>query len=489
MRAALLAGVLCLGILVRGEPTGASGICPAELGAQIDAIARRSPFQRARWGILVRTLEQGETLYQREGDRLFIPASNAKLLSTAAALTRLGPEFRIRTVVQQEETGAVLRVLGQGDPSFNQTHLQDLARQLRQRGIVQSDRLIADDSYFRGDPVNPNWEWEDIQAGYGAPVNSLIVNRNEVVVNLLPQRLGQPLRLIWQNPTDNQFWRVENTSRTVASNQPEFVGLGRDGARAILRVSGQLRVGSNPEDASISVPDPAQNFLQQFLRVLAAAGVQVRSGGVVGGRVPADTPPGTEVAAVLSPPLAELLREANANSDNLHAEALLRILGESTRTSPSSPSTSLAAGLAAIAPTLQPLGVPSGSFALADGSGLSRKNLASPEALVETLRGMHRLGDRQQAQVYRNSLAVAGVSGTLRNRFQATPVQGRLWGKTGAISGIAALSGYLEPLHSPPLAFSILVNHFDQPVRTVRPAIDEIVLLLAQLQTPAECDR
>jgi D-alanyl-D-alanine carboxypeptidase/D-alanyl-D-alanine-endopeptidase (penicillin-binding protein 4) len=104
----------------------------------------------------------------------------------------------------------------------------------------------------------------------------------------------------------------------------------------------------------------------------------------------------------------------------------------------------------------------------------------TPEALVQTLRGMAR---SPNATIFRNSLAVAGSQGTLQNRFQNTPIQGRLQGKTGALSGVAALSGYLDPPNYPPLAFSILLNHFDQPVRSVRPAIDEIVLLLGRLRS------
>ncbi|NEQ25223.1 MAG: D-alanyl-D-alanine carboxypeptidase/D-alanyl-D-alanine-endopeptidase, partial [Microcoleus sp. SIO2G3] len=152
---------------------------------------------------------------------------------------------------------------------------------------------------------------------------------------------------------------------------------------------------------------------------------------------------------------------------------LLRQLGIATQPETDSP---LQAGIAAIETTLARIGVDPAGFDLADGSGLSRHNLVTPEAIVQTLQAM------AASSAYRNSLAVAGESGTLINRFQGTIVQGRLQGKTGALSGVAALSGYLDPPIYEPIAFSILVNHFDVPVREVRPAIDAIVLQLAELQ-------
>lgn len=460
-------------------------ICPQALGPQLESIIAQQPdAEQARWGILVQTLDSGETLYAREATRYFIPASNAKLLTTAAALVQLGPTFRMRTSVYQMPSaeGRVVRVVGRGDPSLEDEHLRHLARQLRDRGLTSIDQLIVDDTYLRGDPINPNWEWEDIQAGYGAPVSSLMVNRNAIELSLVPQQLGEPLRVVWPTPGDGQAWRIDNQSQTVATSEPEFTQVGRDPSGTVLRVQGQLHVGAEPAAEAIAVVNPAQHFLYRFEHVLAAEGIAVGSRAIASASMtPAEAADAVELAAVDSPPLADLILEANQTSENLYAEALLRQLGHAANPSLSS----LEAGLAAIEATLATIGVQPEGYALADGSGLARKNLASPLALVQVLRAMAHHPD---GAIFWRSLAVAGVSGTLRNRLQGTPAEGRMFGKTGAISGIAALSGYVTPPDHPPLAFSILVNHINRPVRTLRPALDDMVAWMARLH-PCDATR
>jgi len=463
----------------------ATAVCPDDLATEIETILQRqSTARRAHWGILISPLAGGYPLYARNAQQFFIPASNIKLFTTAAALTQLGADYRIRTSVYQEavESGeVVLRVVGRGDPTLTEASLQTLARQVRDRGIHHIDRLIVDDTYFTGDPINPNWEWEDLQAGYGTAANSLMLEGNAIALQLIPQAPGQPLRLVFETPSDARSWTVINDSRTLpaGSSEPEFTQIQQDGQRRMLRVMGQLQAGSEPEEEAIASPDPNGRFLRRFWAVLEAEGVTVRRGAI------ATTPqpnPDPEVAFILSPPLAELMTEANAESDNFYAEALLRQVGvHSSRVETST----LAAGLAGVETILAPLGVDAEGLDQADGSGLARRNLATPEAFVQTLQAMH---GSPSASVFRDSLAVAGMSGTLRNRFRDTPVAGNLWGKSGAISGIAALSGYLEPEQYPPLAFSILVNHFDQPVRTVRPTMDEIIEVVADL-TVCEANR
>lgn len=457
----------------------AAAVCPADLATQIDAVIARQPLsRRARWGILVAPLSGGEPLYAREAEQFFIPASNMKLLTTAAALTEFGAAYRIRTSVYQEpaEAGAVvLRVVGRGDPTLNQAALQDLARQLGDRGIRSIDRLLVDDTYVAGDAINPNWEWEDLQAGYGAAVNSLILDGNAIQLQLIPQQPGEPLRVVFETPTDRQDWAIANRSLTLptGSEAPQFTQIQQNGSRQEMQILGQLQAGGEAVQEAIATPDPTGRFLRRFRAVLREAGISVGDGAIAHQPLPTAT---EDVAFTLSPALAELITQANRESENLYAEALLRQIGVAR----AQPQTStLVAGLAGVEAILTQLGVDPEGIDQADGSGLARRNLATPEAFVQTLQAM---GRSPEAEIYRNSLAVAAVSGTLRNRFQGTPVAGHLWGKTGAISGIAALSGYLEPEGYPPLAFSILVNHFDQPVRTIRPTMDDIVLVLADLQ-------
>jgi D-alanyl-D-alanine carboxypeptidase/D-alanyl-D-alanine-endopeptidase (penicillin-binding protein 4) len=513
---------LSLLVLVLGRPSAvaaqtravAGDICPGELGAKVDAIANRPEFSRSRWGILIQPLSSTATLYSRDAQKYFIPASNVKLLTTAAALQKLGADFRIKTSVYSGENGS-LYVAGRGDPSITQAQLESLAQQLKRRGVDRVNELIGDDSYFRGSAVNPNWEWEDAQAGYGAPINSLIFNQNAIELLLSPQNLGQPLKVTFAEPKLASQWQIQNNSLTVAQNESEFIEVGREFDRPAIRVSGQLKVGAESESAYVAVVNPANNFLQHFQQVLAAEGIPVKQALVAS----VSRNFNQELATVESPPLAELVRETNRESNNLYAEVLLRLLGKVTDKMPlpqedtgkmpvpqaltgkmpvpqedtgKMPVPQALTGkmpvpqedtgeigLKELKTALTQLGVNPNSYILADGSGLSRHNLISPEALVQTLRFM---ANSPAASIYRQSLPIAGESGTLKNRLNSTPNRVILQAKTGTLSGVSALSGYIEVPDYEPLVFSIIVNQSDLSAASMRSATDEIVLLLNRLR-------
>jgi D-alanyl-D-alanine carboxypeptidase/D-alanyl-D-alanine-endopeptidase (penicillin-binding protein 4) len=473
---------LSLLVLVLGRPSAvaaqtpavAGNICPGELGAQVDAIANRPEFSRSRWGILIQPLSSTATLYSRDAQKYFIPASNVKLLTTAAALQKLGADFRIKTSVYSGENGS-LYVAGRGDPSITEAQLQSLAQQLKRRGVDRVNELIGDDSYFQGSAVNPNWEWEDAQAGYGAPINSLIFNQNAIELLLSPQDLGQPLKVTFAEPKLANQWQIQNNSVTVAQNESEFIEVGREFDRPAIRVSGQLKVGAESESAYVAVVNPANNFLQHFQQVLAAEGIPVKQALVASGSRNFNQ----ELATVESPPLAELVRETNRESNNLYAEVLLRLLGKVPGKKPQQQEDTGEIGLKELKTALTQLGVNPNSYILVDGSGLSRHNLISPEALVQTLRFM---ANSPAASIYRQSLPIAGESGTLKNRLNSTPNRVILQAKTGTLSGVSALSGYIEVPDYEPLVFSIIVNQSGLSAASMRSATDEIVLLLNRLR-------
>ena len=471
------------------EPQYSKSICPAQLGAAIDSVINRRQFLRARWGILIEplspqlsdrtsTVNQNHALYRHDAERYFIPASNVKLLTTAAALHQLGSEFRIRTSVYVSPAlapnvasagGSSLRVVGRGDPTLTDVQLKELAQQLKRQGVRNVQQLVVDDGYFQGDAVNLSWEWEDLQADYGASVNSLILNQNAVEVTLSPQKPGQPLRVSWADAIAARQWRIENDSVTAEAAAPTSVTVTGVLGQAVLRIKGQLAVDAEPESFGLAILDPAEYFLQHFRSVLATEGISV-------GRASVVSKDGTagerELAAVESPPLSVLLVEINQESNNLYAEALLRSLSAGAN------SDSADIGLNEMKATLTALGVNPESYVLADGSGLSRKNLVSPEAIAQTLKLM---AQTPQASVYRASLPTAGVTGSLQHRFLNTTAQGNLHAKTGTLSGVSALSGYLDVPGSQPLVVSIMVNQSDQSTTTLRQAIDEIVVLLTRL--------
>lgn len=458
-------------------------LCPAQLGAAIESVTNRSQFSRIRWGISIQTLSSSRTLYSRDAQKYFIPASNVKLLTTAAVLHQLGSQYRIRTSIHGTDKG-FLRIIGRGDPSLTDTQLRQLAQQLSRRGIRQVRQLFADDNYFQGYTVNPSWEWEDVQADYGAPVNSLILNQNAVMLTLLPQQLSQKVRVIWADPTEATRWQIENESVTTKPGEPSSINVNRDLKGSILKVTGQMAVDSEPESVSLAVIDPIGHFWRHFRRALLAEGIKETANASaitaisdnIRYRLRLSVAP--ELAAVESPPLSQLLVETNQNSNNLYAEALLRTLGANSNTPVTISTPEM--GLRIVKETLTRLGVDPAGYVLADGSGLSRHNLVSPEVIVQTLKAMAK---SPVAAVYQGSLPVAGISGTLKNRFRETAAQGIMQGKTGTMSGVVALSGYLDAPNYEPLVLSIIVNQSDEPAAILRQAIDEIVLLLTRLHS------
>lgn len=450
--------------------TKTKNICPAQLAAAVDEVINRPQYSRVRWGILVQPLYKGQNLYSRDAQKYFTPASNAKLLTTAAALQQLGANFRIRTSVYQDGNN-VVRVVGRGDPSFSDTQLVALAKQLKAKGITQIQKLVADDSYFQGDIVQPSWEWEDVYSDYGAPVNSLIVNQNVFSINLIPEAVGKPLQVAWTDFSEARLWQIINQSVTVEEKQPAFINVTRELSGNVLRIQGQLGAKADPFLVKLPVVDPNNYFLRRFRTALAGEKIRLRETGVVSSSVNQQ-----ELAFVQSPLLSDLVMETNQNSNNLYAEALLRAMGS---LQPKPEQTTVNTALEVLKTTLTRLGVNPTGYALVDGSGLSRHNLVSPEALVQVLQAMAKT---PTASVYRASLPVAGKSGTLKTRFLNTPAEGIVQAKTGTVTGVVSLSGYVNSSKYEPLVFSIIVNQSEQKAKALREGVDEIVVLLTQLQ-------
>ncbi|MEL6603527.1 MAG: D-alanyl-D-alanine carboxypeptidase/D-alanyl-D-alanine-endopeptidase [Cyanobacteria bacterium J06614_10] len=451
-----------------------AGICRAELPRKIDAIVNGYTLDGADVGILIEDANPDtRTLYARRAQEKFVPASNVKLLTTAAALHNLGPDFTIRTSVYGQPNASTqdLYVVGRGDPTFTSYQINLLSGQLKQQGITRINSLTAVDNYFTGPIASPFWDDEDYRAGYGAGANSLILNRNELGFTSIPNRAGQPLSIVWDRPEFVRGWRIENNTRTIGGGS-EFIDAGQRPGQKVMSVRGQLIAGTASDNSSIALLDPGSYFAEQFQQSLNAYGLSTA-------RAQASTanPPSglVELAAIQSPPLRAFIDPTNLYSVNIYAEAMLKTLGRSV-----DPTTQNAyeSGADAISRVLTDLGIRPNSVDIVDGSGLSRRNLATPEAFVDTLQAMAKTNN---ANVYRNSLAVAGRSGTLRNRMRGTNAEGRFQGKTGTLSRTYTLSGYLNPPNHPPLALSILVNNTNARGRDVRSLIDQIVTHAANL--------
>jgi serine-type D-Ala-D-Ala carboxypeptidase/endopeptidase (penicillin-binding protein 4) len=420
-----------------------------ELAQKIDGIISKPAFNQARWGILVSTPDQN--VYSRNAYQLFIPASNAKLLTTAAALRKLGPDYRRSTTIVQDGANH-LRLIGQGDPSFGDPQAQDLARQLKARGISRIPLLTLEDSAIGSPQINPNWEWGDLQAGFAPRINSLIFDQNAIVITTAPTSPGQPLR--WTSDKTLAL-TIDNQTRTVGLSDEEFTEGSIEGN--VLRIRGQLRLGGDPDTFAVAIPNPSEHFAQRLRQSFADAGVTIDKTTITPEKATDKT---TVLASVDSPPVSELIKTANQNSTNLYAEILLRWLATGD----------LDSGLK----TLQTqLDLPTDQYHLVDGSGLSRQDLVTPQALVTLLRS-HRTNP-----TYRKSLAQSAQRGTLKNRLpQLAP--GQIQAKTGYITGALALSGYANRPNKQPLIFSILLNHSQQDFLVQRNAIDAVATAIAQ---------
>lgn len=481
-----------------GQERLASPLCPADAAEAIAPILDDPAFRTARWGIRVETLAQSESspqvLVDQEGDRLFIPASNVKLLTTAAALDVLGREFQIQTSVYREiaepqlsavedassETPVNLRVVGRGDPTLTSADLTDLVQQIGDRGIRYIQTLTFDDHYFRTDAVNPTWEWGDAQAGYGAAASSFILSLNELRLVAYPSEIGEPVRVEWLSDVADS-WQIVNRTVTVPASESGYTWASRDLSRPVVYLDGQRPIGAPADESAVAIANPTNYFSDQLTSALRNAGMIVDEVAIA----PLATAPDEllsleEIAQISSPPLSELLPPTNRDSENIYAEALLRHVGYAHQGAEALPFFSpLDAGLEGTVDRLATLGIDPFGIRLADGSGLSRQNLVSPEAFVDTLRAM---AQHPEAELYRESLAIAGIAGTLRNRLRDTPIEGRLYAKTGGLTGVASVSGYLDPPNFEPLLVSIILNHSRQSGQTNRDAIDRILLELSRLQ-------
>ena len=480
-------------------------LCVTDLPAFMDQWLQQPSLSSATVGIALETTT-GEPIYHFQADRRLIPASNQKLLTTAAALYTWGSDRQWTTPIQLQYTAQgdpEVWILGQGDPTVTIASLDKLAaivaQGLKQRGIDRLSGLVGDDRAFAGSSVPGSWEVADTQAGYGAPVNSLILDENAIPVILWPQNQGEPLRIEWENPTEAQDWQVENFSITGEPTATEFVAVGslpQKDDLPILRVEGVLRVGAEPESASIAVPNPGEHFLLRFQEALQHQGIRVDRTRLLEDPWLKNSPelysaPET-IATLTSPPLAELLRITHYHSQNLYAEVLLRWLGQSTtRLHPNVPEQSgfrpaaLNNGIEALTQTLLQWGIAPEQVSIADGSGLSRHNAITPKTIVQVLQFLQQPERSELGRIYRSSLSEAGVSGNLAARFRDTPLSGKLWGKTGSMEGIAALSGYLYPDRFAPLTFSILINQSGASYGTLSETIDRALLEWIKLRNCA----
>ncbi len=452
----------------------------------MDELLRVSPAINAgRVGIKVLQLATGTVLYSRDAEKLFTPASNTKLFTTALALNRLGADYRMSTRLL--EIGGDLVIVGGGDPSMSFIRIpydkdaepadplaaiKSLADELVRFGtrFIPGD-IIGDDTLFPLEPFAPGWTVDDPLWEYGAPVSALSLASNSLKVDVKPGReRGDPAVL--EIIPSLEYLVIDNRVRTIAEGEGK-VEVRRLGGRE-LQISGNVSMKSGGTKLWLAIDDPALYTATALYDALTRRGVRVAGRPVAHHRYPGEsvTRWATEGILLPSPPLVEVLRVVNKVSQNLWAELVLRQValrrtGEGSRK----------AGLDELQNFLDEVGIPRDAYEFQDGSGLSRGTLVKPDAVVRLLAYMQASPARE---AWISLLPLGGLDGTLTKRFGKDPAAKAIQAKTGSLTHVSTLSGYAESGTYGQLAFSIMVNQTTAPATEVHDFIDKIGMLLLE---------
>lgn len=462
----------CAGIPGRPDPSPplrSSSPYPV-LKQRLDAIIRDTLQPHTGAGIKVVSLKTGETVYEHDSLLLLTPASNLKLFTAAAALTLLGAERPVTTTVMLGGgEGCELYLKGCGDALLTTDDLRLLAATVSGLALPAGGcRLVGDVSCFDERSWGKGWCWDDEPDPDVMYISPLSVNGNAITVTVSPaSEVGNP-PLVAISPATSSV-DVRNTATTTRSDiLPSVVIERRPGEREnVISVRGTVPGGAPAVVKRLSVWRPESLVLSLFRDFLHAEGVPVSVAGF--GTVPA----GAKSIAARNRTVGELVAAALRESDNLAAESLLKLVArEATQRGGSAED-----GVREVRRYLEARGIPTEQQVIVDGSGVSRYNLTTAGTIVRVLEEMYR--DPVNYPVFSGSLAVAGRSGTLANRMVNTPAAGRIRGKSGTLSGVSALSGYLIPDSGEPLAFSVMIQNFAGSPATVMKVQDEICVLLS----------
>ena len=467
------------------------------LAGGIDAILDAPAFENAWWGVVVVNLTTGVRLYQRNEGRSFIPASNTKLYTTAATLDQLGPSFRYETTIFGDgpvEAGTLagnLIIRGSGDPviggRFNEGDLnetfRDWAKALRTAGITTiAGDLIGDDDLFDDTALGYGWSWDDVPFWYSAEIGALSFNDNCVDFSIQGQQAGMPGVISW-TPDNTDYVSVRNSTLTVHQDSSLVEGYVRSAEGNRFTLSSRVPAGKVDLE-SLAVTNPTLYFLHVLRATLVAQGIAVE-GRIVDVDDLSIKPDYASskvhpLAVHLGPPLQDIVKVINKQSQNLYAEQLLKTLAAHRPVDdPDLVPGSAAMGVAAVMKTLSLAGVDTSRIQLTDGSGLSRMNLVTPGMTAALLTYMWNHPSTEVRRAFLASLPVGGLDGTLRYRFTDGPARGNVRAKTGTVSNASALSGYLSSATGAPLAFVLMSNHYTGPTSEIRSAQDAVVNILA----------
>jgi len=458
-------------------------VCKAQ--SALDSILDARP--NAWWGAMVTDVTSGDTLFMRNAERSFMPASVTKLYTTSALLDQLGPDYRYVTKLYTDgiQTGSALDgnliIRGAGDPStgapgsdwMNVFHA--FADSLSALGIrVIRGNIVGDDNVFDDIPLGADWSWEDLPFGYAAQISGLTFHDAIVHVDTYPTRPGQPGQLTITPDLDN-YLSIDNHTRTLPKGHSLMEGHARTPESNHIIVSSEVPMGRYDPEA-ISVHNPTLYFVHGLYSILTSRNIQVEGQLMDVDDISTDLTYSDAhmIASHVSPPVSELVATVNKESHNLYAEHLLRTLGrERPDLEENFEPGSAMMGIAAAMRTYANAHIDPERIQLVDGSGLSRKNLVSPAMTIQLLRYMATHPDSAVWNSFSASLALAGKDGTLEDRFIGnSPGHGRVRAKTGTLGNVSSLAGYITQPDGALLAFVIFANHFQGRQSAIR-AIQE----------------
>ena len=487
------------------------------LDHRIETILSDPEVARAEWGIEAVNLDTGKTIYSLNPDKLFTPASNTKLFTTATALALIGPDYKFHTTI--ETSGVIdkygrlvgdLSLIGRGDPNLSGRTLpyslrterklpplhvlDELADQVAARGIKQVEGdIIADDSYYAYERYGEGWSQDDLVFEWGAPVSALTINDNVMFVSILPGSNAGDKAFININPFP-EYYSVDNRVLTSPTGTgPRRIYINREPGSRNLTIWGNIPLDDTGASQSLAIEDPADFTARYFSAQLAKRGIalngkvrahhtdlasistfsvttSVSAGGGSDHRPPV-VPARLTLATVDSAPLVQDIKVINKVSQNLHAELMLRLLGREKGTAGT-----IEGGLEVERGFLLQADIRPEEYVFYDGSGLSRQNLVSPHAIVKLLSFASK---QPWGQAYIDSLPVGGVDGSLLDRFKDASMLGRVKAKTGSLTHVNSLSGFVTTMKGERVAFSILVNNHNLTGRQSVEAIDGIVQAIA----------
>ncbi|HEU4642880.1 MAG TPA: D-alanyl-D-alanine carboxypeptidase/D-alanyl-D-alanine-endopeptidase [Gemmatimonadaceae bacterium] len=498
----------------------------SELRRQIDSMVALPEFRNAHWGILIVDPDRGDTLYSHNAGKLFMPASNMKVITGSVALAQLGPEFRFRTtfVARGGVCGGVLHgdlvVNGRGDPSVSDAMrgdamvpMREIADSLAAHGITRiAGKIVAGENVFPDSSLGYGWSWDDLRDAYSAGVDELFFDEGygRVVVRGGAQP-GAPVTVAALPSSRYPVVRVE--ARTALAPDSGAVG---SGGRLVMSRESQLETHVDPASGAevlsgwiapqwvdtldVVYPDQNAAYLAALGQALSERGIVVTGAlspagcgasgaastvpttaqrleggaGATAGRDTTATTPMDTIFVYQSLPLRDILRAMAKPSQNQIAEILLKTIGlERTGVGRAD------SGSAVVARQLLAWGAQPDGFVLRDGSGLSRYDYLTPETLVHTLAAIRH--DTAFAAFY-DALPIAGVDGTIAGRMRGTPAQGNVHAKTGYVANARSLSGYVTTADGRMLIFSALCNNWTVPVRDVERVQDSVAVGLASLR-------